>query len=112
MNTSDSLASLREDDRRRRLVTLAAVVVGLALAWVHWLGLVVAGAMVALPQRSVRRGFAASVGFAVLVVGGFLAELTWSGALDSFAGLGTLAVLPIALGVVLPVFGALARAIT
>ncbi|MCT9096690.1 hypothetical protein [Haloarchaeobius sp. HME9146] len=106
-----SLAALREDDRRRRLATVAAVVVGVSLTWFHWLGLLVAGALVALPQRTTRRGVGVSVAFGGLVVLGFLAELGLDQALDSFAGLGPLALLPVALGIALPVFGALARAI-
>ncbi|WP_267639513.1 hypothetical protein [Haloarchaeobius amylolyticus] len=111
MSGSDALAPLREDDRRRRLATVSAVVLGLALAWVHWLGLVVAGALVALPQSSLRRGLGASLAFAGLVLLGFLADLALAGALDGFAGLGTLALLPVAIGIVLPLFGALSRAI-
>ncbi|MEZ3142708.1 hypothetical protein [Halobaculum sp. MBLA0143] len=62
------LAAVRGDRRRRWGVTLAAVAVGLGLAWVHWLGLVVGAALVATLQRSPGRGVAAGVGFGAVVV--------------------------------------------
>lgn len=66
--TSGALNTLRASPRRRWGVTLAAVVVGLGVAWLHWVGLVVGAALVALPQRSFRLGVAAGVGFGAVAV--------------------------------------------
>jgi len=73
------LATIREQSGRRRLVTLAAVVVGVGVAWFHWLGLVVGAALVALPQRSFRLGVAAGVGFGAVAVVVNVALLVASG---------------------------------
>jgi len=60
-------------------VTVVAVVVGLGVAWVHWVGLIVGGALVALPQRSFRLGVAAGIGFGGLVAVVNVALLAASG---------------------------------
>ncbi len=77
--TTGPLATLRGQSGRRRLVTLAAVVVGVGVAWFHWLGLVVGAALVALPQRSFRLGLAAGVGFGAVAVVVNVALLVASG---------------------------------
>jgi hypothetical protein len=65
---TDRLDGIRATSRTRWRVTLVAVVVGLGLVWLHWLGMVVGGALVALPRRSVRRGLTAGLGFGLVVV--------------------------------------------
>ena len=77
--TTGPLATLRGQSGRRRLVTLAAVVVGVGVAWFHWLGLVAGAALVALPQRSFRLGVAAGVGFGAVAVVVNVALLVASG---------------------------------
>jgi len=77
--TAGPLATLRGQSGRRRLVTLAAVVVGVGVAWLHWLGLVAGAALVALPQRSFRLGLAAGVGFGAVAVVVNVAFLAASG---------------------------------
>ncbi|WP_435332701.1 hypothetical protein [Haloarchaeobius sp. TZWWS8] len=109
--TVPRLADLRGDRRRRAVATAAAVVVGLGLVWVHWLGLLLAGALVALPQERVRRGIAAALCFGTFVLCVFLVEFALVGALGKFGGMGTVATLPVAIALGLPTFGSLSRAI-
>jgi hypothetical protein len=67
-----ALARVRSDPRSRWVVVLSAMAVGLALAWFHWLGLIVGAALVAIPQRSLPRGLIAGLGFGVIA---FLAHV-------------------------------------
>ncbi|WP_243637866.1 hypothetical protein [Natrarchaeobius oligotrophus] len=62
------LAAVRTNPRVRRPAFALAAVVGLGLAWVHWLGLVCGGALVGLLSPSLRRGVVAALGFGVLVL--------------------------------------------
>ena len=59
---------LRADGQARVGSTLAGVALGLVAAWFHPVGLVVGGALTALPQRGLGRGIAAGLGFGVCVV--------------------------------------------
>ncbi|MEF8914306.1 hypothetical protein [Natronomonas sp.] len=59
------LTTVRTEPRKRYAALAVALVVGLAVAWVHWLGLVVAGALVGLVSRTVPRAAAAGLGVGV-----------------------------------------------
>ncbi|WP_435349627.1 hypothetical protein [Haloarchaeobius sp. HRN-SO-5] len=108
--TVDRLDDVRSDDRDRWALTAVAVLAGVGLSLVHWSGLLVAGALVALPQRSVARGLAAGVGVGVLVsLVAFLVPLTLTGSVSSVAEMGVVAALPVGIGLALPAFGALVR---
>ena len=104
-----ALDDLRADRRRRRGATALALAVGLALVVVHWAGLVLLGALVALPQRTVGRGVVAGVGAGALVVLAFLADLALAGVLGPVLGMGQPAWLALAIGLGLPALGSLAR---
>ena len=62
------LSRLRTDERQRRAALAVAVVLGLALVTLHWVGLFVAGALVGLTRRSLPRALAAGLVFGVLVL--------------------------------------------
>jgi hypothetical protein len=94
---------------RRIALTILAVVVGVALASVHWLGLVAGGALVAFPQRSFVRGLLAGFLFGGVVLAVFLVDLATAGAAGGFLRFGLLRDAAIAMAVGLPTFGALAR---
>lgn len=89
---------------RRALLAAGAIVASLALAWVHWLGLLVGGIAVGLLSRSWPRALVSGVGFGVLAWLAFLAVLWdagrlaayWDGGLLLYASVG----IPIALGLV------------
>lgn len=55
--------------RERWALALAAAVAGLALATVHWSGLLVGGALVGLCWPTLRRALVAGLGFGVVVLG-------------------------------------------
>jgi hypothetical protein len=75
----DAFDELRADRHARWGATLAGVVVGLGLAWFHWLGLIVGAALVALPRTTIPRGVAAGIGFGVVAVAANLAVLASTG---------------------------------
>lgn len=106
----ERVAAVRADATRRRIALVVGLVLGLALAWVHWFGLVAGGALVGLSRRSVPRAVLAGLGFGVLtLLGSVLAPGTVGpGALTALAPVSYLAV---ALGLVLPAWGALARGV-
>jgi len=105
------LAAVRGEQSRRVAVTAVAVALGLGLSLVHWSGLLLAGALVALPQRSFGRGVAAGVGVGVLVVVGFLARLAIAGTLAPALAMGQPPWLALAIGLLLPAFGSLLRGV-
>ena len=96
-------------DRQRVLLGVGAVVASLALAWVHWLGLLVGGVAVGLLASSWPRALAAGLGFGALAWLAFLGTLWRAGRLAAYWDAGLLlyasAGIPLALGVV----GALAH---
>jgi len=70
------------DRRNRWIATALALIVGLGLASVHWLGLVAGAALVALPQRTTARGVVAGVGFGLLALAATAVSLSLAGGLD------------------------------
>lgn len=107
----NALDGLRENRDRRLAVTVGAVVVGLGIAQVHWAGLLVAGALVALPQQSLGRGIAAGLGVGALVVALFLARFALAGTLGPVLGMGQPTWLALGIGLGLPTFGSLVRGV-
>lgn len=82
------LDRVRADERRRWAVILAAVAVGLLAAAVHWVGIVVGGALVSLPQRSLRNGVLAGFAFGVVCWLAFVIVLAFAGSLSTYLTLG------------------------
>lgn len=103
-------AGLREDPNRRRVALAAAFVAGLALAWVHWLGLVAGGALIGLTRRTLARALVAGIGFGAvaLVLTVLVPGTVGIGAVDAFAPASYVA---IAVGLLLPAWGALLRGV-
>lgn len=97
------------DAPRRAGLTVLAVVVGVGLADLHWLGLVAGGAFVSLPQRSLARGLIAGFAFGGVVLAVFLVDLGAAGAAGGFLRFGLLRDVAVAMALGLPTFGALAR---
>ena len=94
---------------RRAGLTALAVVVGVALAALHPLGLVAGGALVALPQRSLPRGLVAGCLFGGVVLAVFAVGLAAADVAAGFLRFGLPRDVAIAIGFGLPAFGALAR---
>ncbi|MFU8868711.1 hypothetical protein [Natronococcus sp.] len=74
------LDRVRTEPRAHWLAVLVVVPIGLILAWLHWLGLVVAGALVGFISPTVWHGLAGALGFGVLVLAAFaigLGDSVW-----------------------------------
>ena len=97
------LDALRATPRQRRLATLGAVALSLAVARVHWLGFVLGGALVALAQPTLRRGLLAGLGFGVLAWVAFAGWLAFTGDLARYLGMGQV----LAISTIIPLLGAL-----
>lgn len=106
----DWVADLRADRARRRTALAIALVVGLAAGWVHWTGLVLGGAMVGLTRRGLGRAVLAGLGFGVLALA---ATVLAPGTVDvaAFGALAPVSYVAVALGLVLPAWGALVRGV-
>lgn len=104
------LAGVRGRRNRRRALLVAAAIVGLSLAWLHWLGLVVAGALVGLASRTVPRAVAAGLGLGVVVLVVHVLASPVMGA-GEFLGLVPISYLGLGVGLVAPVWGSLVRAV-
>ncbi|MFB6196967.1 MAG: hypothetical protein ABEI52_01690 [Halobacteriaceae archaeon] len=62
------LARVRTTRRYRILGTLLGAAIGIGLTWIHWIGLIIAGAVIGIIQRNMARAAGASLGFGVLVL--------------------------------------------
>jgi hypothetical protein len=102
------LATVRTQTRWRLVALGGAAVVGVGLAWLHWAGLFVAGALVGLVSRDVPRAVAAGVAVGVLVL---LLQLLVSPAMSAgeFVTLAPASYVTIAAALLLPVWGSLVR---
>ena len=105
----DRLRALRDRDRQRTLVVAGGVLVGLGLGSVHWFGLVLGGALVALPARTVARGLAHGLGLGVLGLVVFAGLLWAQGALGPALTTGTIGAVGVAVGLGAPLLDALVR---
>lgn len=108
---ADRLAELRANDRQRALVIAVGVIVGLGLGAVHWFGLVLGGAIVALPARTIPRGLAAGLGLGVAGLVVFTALLAAQGALAPALTTGVVGGISLAVGFAAPLLGATVRGI-
>lgn len=108
---ADRLSRLRENDRQRAMVALGGLLIGLGLGSLHWLGLVLGGAIVALPARTIPRGLAAGLGLGVVGLVVFAGLLAWQGALGAALTTGVVGGIAVIVGLAAPLLGALVRAI-
>lgn len=106
---AERLAALRGDGRQRSLVVLGGVLLGLGLGSLHWFGLVVGGAVVALPARTIPRGLAYGLGLGVLGLLVFAAQLALQGALGPALSTGMVGGISVLIGLALPLIGSLVR---
>ena len=106
-----SLTEIRADEWRGWIVTVVALVVGLGLAWIHWSGLIVGGALVSLPSDSAGRGILAGIGFGILAWVVFLVTLAVSGTLGTAITMGDPFYLSLGIAVGLGGLGGLVRGV-
>ncbi|APW99499.1 hypothetical protein CHINAEXTREME_17760 [Halobiforma lacisalsi AJ5] len=103
----DGLERVRTDSTVHAVALFVAVAVGLALSWLHWLGLIVGGALVGLVSATPKRAVLGGLGFGVLVLAVFAATLGDSAVVAAE----TTPIVYVAVGAALglPVFGSLIR---
>ncbi|WP_231183716.1 hypothetical protein [Haladaptatus sp. DYF46] len=100
---------LRANSTYRLSFLAVGTVVGLGLAWTHWLGLLVGGALVGLPTLTPKRGILAGFGFGVLSLLVFSGLLALHGSLSHALGMGQITALAVAIPLVFGTVGGLAR---
>jgi len=105
------LDRIRTEPRTHWIALVAAIVLGLAAATVHWIGLVLAGALVGLVSQSLRRALLAGFGFGVLAVLVWMGSLAWAGALGKVLNTGLFGLLSVGIGILVPTFGSLVRGV-
>jgi hypothetical protein len=103
----ERLTALRADDTRRRRALAGAVLLGLLLAWVHWVGLVVGGAVVGLTRRRGRWAVLSGAAFGALALAATVLLTPISP--SEFVALRPVNYLTAASSLLLPVWGSLAR---
>ena len=107
---ANAIATVRISRRPRRVALVVAAAVGIGLAWIHWLGLIAAGALVGLVSRDLPRAVAAGVVVGVLVL--FVQVLVSPGlGTAEFLALAPASTVAVAIGVLAPLWGSLVRAV-
>ena len=105
------LDELRANPGSRWLATAAGVAIGLAVAWQHWLGFVLGGALVALAQESIPRGLLAGLGFGVLAWLVFASSLARSGDFGLYLNMGQVLLVSTAIPIAGALLGSIARGV-
>lgn len=105
---TDRLGAVRTAPRRRRFALVLALGAGLALAWVHWLGLFVAGALVGLVSENLPKALAAGLGVGVLALALTVLASPAIGA-GEFLALSPASYVAAGASLLLPTWGALVR---
>ncbi|WP_255191161.1 hypothetical protein [Natronobeatus ordinarius] len=103
------LERVRTEPRAHAAALLVIVIVGLAAAWLHWLGLVLGGALVGVVSRSLPRAVLGGVGFGVVVLVVFVASL--GPAVGPALEMTPVSYLVVATALGLPVLGSLVRGV-
>jgi hypothetical protein len=105
------LDRIRTDPFVHWIALVVALLVGLALASVHWIGLVAGGALVGLVATTLKRALLAGLGFGVTVVFVWLGLLVFNGVLGKVLATGQFVWIAVAVGVVAPLLGSLLRGV-
>lgn len=111
MTAAAWLDHLRADRYRRRAAILAGAAVGLAVAQLHWIGLLLGGVLVGLASRDLPRALLAGLAFGVGALAVFLASLAVVGAAGPALGMGQLTYLAVGVPIVAGLVGSLARGV-
>jgi hypothetical protein len=108
---TERLRLIREESPYHWAALVVAIVLGLGLSTVHWVGLVAGGALVGLVAASLRRALLAGLGFGLLALAVWVVLLVLAGSLGEVLATGQLAAISVAIALVGPVFGSLARGV-
>lgn len=101
--------ALQRDDRRRWVGTAIAAAIGLALASVHWSGLLLGGALVGWCWPTLGRGLLAGLTFGLVALLTFGIFLRGAGTLDTALGMAPITYVTVAIPLVLGTLGGLSR---
>lgn len=87
---------------------ITAILVGLLLAWIHWIGLFVAGSLVGIVSRTWRRALLAGLGIGVMIL---FMQFATSPMMEfgELLALTPVSYVTIVSGLVLPAWGSLVR---
>ncbi len=107
----DSLRRVRTEPRIHWIAMVGAILLGVALSTVSWLGIVAGGALVGLVATSLIRAVLAGIGFGVVVILAWALWLGWGGAFGAVAGMGIFAVIPVAVALGGAILGSLVHRI-
>ena len=105
------LGRVRTDPSIHWIALLIATTVGVALATVHWLGLVAAGALVGLVATSLRRALLAGAGVGILAIVVWFARHAVAGSLGDVLATGEFVLIAVAIGLAGPLLGSLVRGV-
>lgn len=111
MTARNPLDRIRTEPAAQWIAYLVAIVAGLGLATVHWLGLVAAGALVGLVATSLKRALMAGFGFGVVALAFWFIRLAVEGTLGEVLATGEFVVIAVVIGIVGPLFGSLVRGV-
>lgn len=103
------LTHLRENDRDHWLALVAACVVGLGLATIHWVGIVLGGAFVGVLSTTLKRALLSGAGFGILVVVVWAGLLGVAGSFGDVTAMNEIALLPVGIALGLAILGSALR---
>ena len=107
--TGAILERVRTDLGPHAAAVAVAVALGLLLSWLHWLGLVVGGALVGFVSPSLKRAVVGAIGFGAIVLAVF--ALSIGGSTRTVLEMTPVVYLVVAAAFGLPVLGSLVRGV-
>lgn len=111
MNARNPLERIRTEPLVHWITSLLAIAAGLALASIHWLGLVAAGALVGLVATSLKRALMAGFGFGLVAILFWFLRLSVEGSLGEVLATGEFVVIAVVIGITGSLLGSLVRGI-
>lgn len=107
-SVSATLRNIRTHEQRRQSAMLTAIMVGLLFAWIHWLGLLVAGSLVGIVSRTWPRALLAGLGIGLLIL---LMQFAISPSMEigELLALTPISYVTVGSGLLLPAWGSLVR---
>lgn len=109
MSFSSRWRAFRSAEGWRWTTMVAAILIGLIAACVHWIGLFIGGALVGLASATPGRALLAGLGFGVLVWTVFVVGLFVGGDLSQYLAMGRIFAVSVAIPIVATTVAALSR---
>lgn len=109
MSLSTRWQSVRTTERFRWAAMVAAIIIGLVAASIHWSGLFLGGALCGLASTTRTRALLSGLGFGVLVWVVFALSLFASGDFGQYLAMGQIFIVSVVIPVVTATFSALVR---